>query len=245
MTEGRTLEGKHVFVAGGTTGIGLETAIQLAEQGAHVAVLGRHEPELDDALERLHQAGEGRCHGFTGDISRHEDVLRAFESFDQEVGPLDVFVASAALAAQSVTSMGYDEWRYVIDTNLVGTIDCVGQALERMKQRPGHIVVIGSLSAHVREAESDVYVATKSGLQGFCEALRKKVQEQGVKVTLIEPGLIKTDMTVPDHPDHEQKQKEGKMGYPTDIARAVLFAITDRDQSAVLEIRVAPVGQGL
>ena len=119
-------------------------------------------------------------------------------------------VNNAALAYQSIMEGDYNDWQYIVQTNLLGYMACAHEAIERMKMNGGgHIVNIGSMSAHVREKNSSVYVATKSGVQGFSEALRKEVNELGIKVTLIEPGAVGTDMQ--QMPADKQRQKEEEL----------------------------------
>jgi len=110
---------------------------------------------------------------------------------------VDILVNNAVQAAGSILDSDYSKWAYVVQTNVLGYMACCREAVDRMKARGGgHIVNVGSLSAKVRESGSDIYVATKAAIEGFSEALRKQVNEQGIKVTLIEPGLGGTDMTV-------------------------------------------------
>ena len=112
------------------------------------------------------------------------------------------------------------------------------EAIERMKARgQGHIVNIGSMSADVREKGSSVYVTTKAAIQGFSEALRKEVNPLGIKVTLIEPGSVGTDMQ-PESPA-EQRQKEEKMEMlkAEDLAACVLYTITQPKRCDVVTLR--------
>jgi NADP-dependent 3-hydroxy acid dehydrogenase YdfG len=116
------------------------------------------------------------------------------------------------------------------------------EAAERMKASGwGHIVNIGSMSADVREEDSSVYVATKAGIQGFSEALRKEVNPLGIKVTLIEPGAVGTDMQSQYSPE-EQREKIEKMEMlrAEDIAACVLYTITQPKRCDVVALQIRP-----
>ena len=233
------LAGKAAIVTGGTTGIGRATAIRLAAEGAKVLICGRHRPELDEAMAHLRGAGRD-VYGLTADLSRIEEVGRVFAEADRTLGRLDVLVNNAALGAGAVGDPSEEDWEYVVRTNLVGYMACTREAVARMKAAgAGHIVNIGSMSADVREKGSSVYVATKSAIQGFSEALRKEVNEQGIKVSLIEPGAVGTDMQ-PDKETHAAQAESGEMLKAEDIAECVAFCLTRPGRCDVVAMSVRP-----
>jgi NADP-dependent 3-hydroxy acid dehydrogenase YdfG len=234
--------GKAVVITGGTTGIGRATALLLASRGARVLIFGRHQPELNDAMEDLRSTG-GEVHGITADTSSVDDIKRVFEEADRALGGVDILINSAALAAEGAMDGDYIDWQYVVSTNLLGYIGCVQEGVKRMRTRGGgHIVNIGSMSADVREPGSSVYVATKSGIQGFSEALRKEINKEGIKVTLIEPGLVGTDMTEEKTPVEEQprEQEALKMLKAEDIAACVHYCLTQPKRCDVVAVQIRP-----
>jgi NADP-dependent 3-hydroxy acid dehydrogenase YdfG len=232
---------KSILITGGTTGIGRAAALLLAAQGARVMIFGRHEQELNDAMNDIRQAG-GEVSGLTADVSDPEDVQRVFQEFDRQMDRLDILVNNAALGYGSVTEGGYPEWEYILKTNLLGYMAMTNEAVERMKANGwGHIVNIGSMSADVREKDSSVYVATKSGIQGFSEALRKEVNPLGIKVTLIEPGAVGTDMQSQYSPEEQRERIEKmKMLRAEDIAACVLYTITQPKRCDVVHLQIRP-----
>ena len=232
--------GKGIIVTGGTTGIGGATARLLASRGAKVLIFGRHEEELNDAMNDLRHAGSD-VHGMIADASKSEDIKQIFEAADAKLGRVDVLVNNAALAAGRVAEWAYEDWEYVVRTNLLGYMACAHEAITRMKkQGSGHIVNIGSMSANVREEGSSVYVATKSGIQGFSEALRKEVNRNGIKVTLIEPGSVGTDMQQPSPEEQRQKEEQGEMLRAEDIAACVYYCLIQPKRCDVVEVRIRP-----
>jgi NADP-dependent 3-hydroxy acid dehydrogenase YdfG len=232
---------KSILITGGTTGIGRATAILLAAQGARVMIFGRHEQELNDAMNDIRETG-GDVMGLTADVSDPDDIQRVFKEFDQQMEKLDILINNAALGYGSVMEGGYPEWDYILKTNLLGYMAMTNEAVERMKESGwGHIVNIGSMSADVREKDSSVYVATKAGIQGFSEALRKEVNPLGIKVTLIEPGAVGTDMQSEYSPEEQRERIEKmKMLRAEDIAACVLYTITQPKRCDVVTLQIRP-----
>jgi NADP-dependent 3-hydroxy acid dehydrogenase YdfG len=246
--EQQSLQGKSIIVTGGTTGIGRATAYRLVAAGANVLIFGRNEPELKEALEDIRGAGNGTVYGIIADTASQEEVKRVFAEADDKLGGVDILVNNAALAANSILDSEYAEWEYVLRTNLLGYLACCREAIDRMKTKgKGHIVNIGSMSAVVRETGSDVYVATKSGIEGFSQSLRNQIGEHNIKVTLIEPGLVGTEMTVDQVPKEEQpkSETEGTMLKAEEIAESVYYALIQPERCAVVMIQIRPTHQDI
>jgi NADP-dependent 3-hydroxy acid dehydrogenase YdfG len=235
------VSGKTVLITCGTTGIGRATAILLASVGADVITCGLDEQHLEDALQDIEQTAKGSVKGFIADLGTKEGIQKVFEEVDRHGAPLDILVNNAALPYGSVTEGEYTEWKRIVETNLLGYLGCAGEAVQRMKVNGGgHIVNIGSMSADVREENSSVYVATKSGIQGFSESLRKQVNPLGIKVTVIEPGAVDTDMQAEDTETKKEHVEKGEMMTANDIAMAVLYAISQPKRCDVVELKIRP-----
>jgi NAD(P)-dependent dehydrogenase (short-subunit alcohol dehydrogenase family) len=194
IPDAESVSGKAVLVTGGTTGIGRATARLLLGQGARVLVFGRDEGALRDALAELEGTG-GEVHGLTADVSLMDDVRRVFAEVDRRLGGLDILVNNAAVTGEGFEDDDLERIEYVVRSNVVGYLACAHEAVARMKVRGrGHVVLVGSMSADLREPDGSTYVATKAAIQAMAESLRKTVNEDGIKVTLIEPGKVATDM---------------------------------------------------
>jgi NADP-dependent 3-hydroxy acid dehydrogenase YdfG len=240
-----TLAHKRVLITGGTTGIGRATALLMAAQRARVFIFGRHKKELDDAMRDLTHVSQ-EVYGITADTANPDDVRRVFKEADAKLGCLDVFINNAALAAEGLLDMKFEDWEYVVRANLTGYMHCAQEAAQRMKQQGGgHIINIGSMSADVREADSSVYVATKAGIQGFSEALRKELNRHKIKVTLIEPGSVGTDMQEETPDEQRQKQDKCEMLKSEDIARAIAYCITQPARCDVVVLQIRPHQQSI
>lgn len=238
--EPESLNGKNVLITGGTTGIGRATAMLLAAQGAQVMIFGRHEQELDDAMRDIKETG-GSVIGMTADTSKPEDIQRVFQEVDSQMSNLDILINNAALGYKSIMEGEYKDWSDIVNTNLLGYMAMAHEAITRMKPNGrGHIVNIGSMSADVREKDSSVYVATKSGIEGFSEALRKEVNPLGIKVSLIEPGSVGTDMQ-PESPSEQRKlEKKLEMMKAEDIAACVLYTLIQPRRCDVVMVQIRP-----
>lgn len=232
------LDGRTVLVTGGTTGIGRAIALLLADRGARVMIFGRHRKELDEALADL-QSGDRDVEGFIADQSDVGQVQKIFEKVDRKFGRLDILINNAAVAGGGMGDSELADIRNILNTNLLGYVACTREAFARMKKRGGHIVMIGSMSADVREASGSVYVATKAGIQGFCEAFRKEANKAGVKVSLIEPGSVGSDMQ-PNKPTHSRKAAKKEMLKAEDIAACVYYCLTQPERCDVVEVKIRP-----
>ena len=237
----QSVKGKSILITGGTTGIGRATAILLAAQGANVLFFGTDEQHLKDALEDVKKAATAEVHGFIADLATEEGVKKAFAEVDSRFDKLDILVNNAALPYGSVIEGEYDDWKRIVDVNLLAYMACANEAWRRMKGKGGgHIVNIGSMSADVREEKSSVYVATKSGIQGFSQSLRNQINPDGIKISLIEPGAVDTDMQAESTEKKKEKVKNLEMMTADDIAVAVLYVISQPKRCDVVELKVRP-----
>jgi NADP-dependent 3-hydroxy acid dehydrogenase YdfG len=236
------IAGKKVLVTGGTTGIGRATALLLAAHGAKVMVFGRHRAEVDETLAELMCFDqETSCYGMVADVADPKDIQRVFEMVDSQLRGLDILINNAAVAYQSIMEGGYQDWQYVVQTNLTGYMACCHEAINRMQHRSfTHIVNIGSMSADVREENSSVYVATKAAVQGFSEALRKEVNPLGIKVTLIEPGATDTDLQEGSSAEKQELVDELKMLKADDVAWSILFCLAQPLRADVVSLQIRP-----
>ncbi|MDG2520377.1 SDR family NAD(P)-dependent oxidoreductase [Caulobacter segnis] len=238
------LEDAGVLIAGGTTGIGREIALGLARRGARVFVFGREGEPLAEVAEQA-QAFGATIRGVTADMSMRADVDRAFAAFDAQVGRLDAFVGCAALGAGPLARMEEDAWRYVVETNLIGTMACTRRAIDRLKPHGGRIVLIGSVAADLRAEGESVYAATKAGVQAFVEALRREERAHDVRISLVEPGATATDMQPMNQDAKARSTARAQMLHAADIARGVLYMLSEPLHCDVSLMRIVPARQAL
>lgn len=236
-TQQPSLAGRRAIVTGGTTGIGRAIAVLLASEGAKVFVCGRTPEHLDDALARIREVGDGD--GINVDLAKREDIERFFAAADNYLGGLDIAVINAAVPAEGIADTPEDDLHYQIAVDFTAYLATTKAALERMKAG-SDVVLIGSMSAVSQAPGSSIYVAAKSGIEGFAHALRGEVSERDIKIGLIEPGFTGADFQYPDFPPEKQREliNEAKMLRAEDLAAATHFMLTQPRRTAVSLMRV-------
>lgn len=218
------MRGSRVLITGGTTGIGRECALKLASEGAEIFIFGRDPKDLAKTIKEIESTG-GRVEGITADASKKDGVEKVFSAIGKKWKSLDVLINCVGVGGGDFMA-DYDKSKYLIDTNLFGYISFAKEGVEMMKKNGGgHIVSIGSMSAETADAGSEVYNASKAGVRSFFHSLRKRVNKDGIKVSVIEPGAAGTEMTEMDKPQQKKMQTELRMLTPGDIADAVLFVL--------------------
>ncbi|MGX1372806.1 NADP-dependent 3-hydroxy acid dehydrogenase YdfG [Streptomyces canus] len=239
------LDPKVVLVTGASSGIGRATALALSKAGATVAVGGRR----TDRLEALAQEAPGEILVLDMDVSDPESVRKAVDRTVERFGTLDIVVNNAGIMLTGPV-LGADpaEWTRMVETNLLGSMYTVHAALPHLLRSRGAVVQISSTSGRISSAGAAVYSATKFGVNAFAEALRQEVTEQGVRVVVVEPGFVSTELA--DHiadPAHRAAVKamaeSMRTLQPEDITAAVVYAVTQPDHVAVNEILVRPTDQ--
>ena len=239
-----SLEGKRILVTGGTTGIGRATVAMLVAEGARVVTFGRHQAELDEALAEV-QAGAGRArgtvHGLTADVATKEGIDRVFDMVDGKLGGIDMLVTCAALGAEPIHEMAENAWRYVVETNLIGTLASARRAIVRMEaQGGGHLVFVGSISTEIKAAGESVYSATKAGIQAFAETVRKEVADKNIKVSVIQPGSVDTPMQECSAEQKAQAVADHRMLHAGEVAETILFVLTRSASADIVNLRIEP-----
>ncbi|BDT90989.1 MULTISPECIES: SDR family NAD(P)-dependent oxidoreductase [Nocardia] len=249
-----SLEGTVALVTGASSGIGRATALELAREGASVAVVGRREDRLTDLATEISDAG-GQALVVPADVTDSVAAAEAVERTVEGLGRLDTVVNNAGLMLLGpAPGADIDDWRRMIDVNLMGLMYCTHAAIPHLVEAAGQqprrvadIVNIGSLAGRSAFAMSAVYCATKFGVGAFSEALRQELARQHVRVSVVEPGSVDTELR--DHnPAVVQQQIAAALGdierlQSRDIADAVGYIVTRPRHVAVAELLVRPTQQ--
>ena len=233
------LQNRRVLVTGGTTGIGRAIVMWLAREGANVVTCGRDPDTLADALASF-DGLPGRVHGCPADLGTVEGITRIFDEVETKLGGLDILISNAALGAQPIDAMEDDDWRYVVDVNLKGAMACARGALERFDDAGGQIVIIGSISAAIHAPGESVYSATKAGIQAFAETLRKEVADRNIRVSVIQPGSVDTDMQECSDDEKRAAVDRQQMLPATEVAEAIGFVLTRPAGTDIVNLRIEP-----
>jgi clavulanate-9-aldehyde reducatase len=244
------LSGRVAAITGASSGIGEATAVTLARAGASVSLAARRGERIEQLAQRI-EADGGRALAIETDVTDEAQSNAFVTRTKEELGRLDVLVNNAGLMLLGpVIGADTSEWRRMIDVNLLGLLYCTHAALPIMgEQGSGHIVNVSSVAGRFANFGSAVYNLTKFGVNAFSEALRQEVTASNVKVTVIEPGFVATELqghnTNPAVVGAIDRMREeiGDLLEATDIAEAILYAVAGPERVAVNEVLVRPAGQ--
>jgi NADP-dependent 3-hydroxy acid dehydrogenase YdfG len=243
------LSGKAVAITGASSGIGEATALTLAKAGASVALGARRKDRIDELAARIEDEG-GTAVALEVDVS-DEAAARGFvEAAHERLGRLDTLVNNAGVMLLGpVEQADSQDWRTMVNVNLLGLMYCTHAALPIMlAQEGGDIVNISSVAGRFARAGNAVYAATKFGVGAFSEGLRNEVTERGVRVTLIEPGFVDTELqghntgevleTLEAMREHLRDPLRAQ-----DIANGILYAVSQSPHVSINEVLIRPTRQ--
>lgn len=248
MSEGR-LSGKVALVTGASSGIGEATARALAQEGAAVALVARRGDRLKALADEI-TGGGGKAEVIALDVADEAGAQEAVSRTLSALGRLDILVNNAGVMLLGpVLDADITDWQRMLDLNVLSLMVLTHAALPGMKdQGVGHVVNISSVSGRGASPTSAGYSASKWAVGGFSEGLRQEVRQFGVRVTVIEPGVVATELT--DHITHASTKEtyEGRIASMTkleseDIASAVVYAVTQPQRVNVNEILIRPLDQ--
>jgi len=227
------LQDKIAIVTGGTKGIGRGIAEALIAAGLRVCISSRHQTEIDDAVREL---GNGAT-GFVCDVRDHEQVKALFAFTAREFGGVDVLINNAGIGIfETVERTSPEDFRAVLETNVLGVYYCCHEAIPAMKQRGGgYIINISSLAGANPHPRMAAYNASKFALNGFSEALMQEVRHDNIKVSYIMPGSVNTEFGGDSPSDEKSWQLT-----PADIARVVVDLLKHDDRSLPSRVEIRP-----
>ncbi len=245
-----SLNGQVAIITGASSGIGEATARALAEEGATVVLVARRRDRLERLAAELTAAGT-KTQIIVADLATKEGAQACIDETVLEHGRLDILVNNAGVMYLSpIDDTDPDDWDAMLRVNLLGVMVACRAALVPMReQKSGHIVNISSVSGRFAGPNQAGYNASKWGLNGFSEALRRESNMDGIKVTLVEPGVVNTELT--DHIPHEptRTRYEGniakmEMLESEDIANVIRYVVTQPRRVSINEVLIRPLDQG-
>jgi len=249
MSQNPPLSGRKALVTGASSGFGEATALTLARAGAEVALTARRADRLNGLARTIAEAG-GKAHVIVADFLKMEDVTRAVADAEAAMDGLDILINNAGVMyLEPVLDADLDRWGSMIALNLTALITASQAAARVMVRRGlGDIVNISSTAGRTANPNGAAYSATKWGVVGFSEALRKELVSAKVRVTVIEPGVAETELR--DHVAHEGAQalvntwaKSLRQLQSQDIANAILYAVSQPPHVCINEILMRPTDQ--
>lgn len=243
------LTDRVALITGASSGIGAGTALALAEAGATVVCAARRTADLERVVATVKERG-GSARALRLDVTDSAAVEETFRRLAGEVPHLDVLVNSAGVMQSArVADAKLSEWERMIATNLFGLMNVSRHALPLMRERGrGHIVNISSVSGRLANIGSPAYAASKSGVDTFTESLRKECVGYGVRVTLIMPGMVETELMTHVEDEATRARFAALMEQmtplqPADVAAAVVYAVSQPDHVSISEIVIRPSKQ--
>jgi NADP-dependent 3-hydroxy acid dehydrogenase YdfG len=250
----KKLVGTVALVTGASSGIGEATARTLAELGADVALLARRADRIEALAEELSRGG-GRALAIEADVSDREQAEEAVVRTAAELGRLDTVVNNAGVMLLGpILEAPVEEWEQMIHVNLLGLLYVSKAALPHLlaaaegePRRVADLVNISSVAGRVARLGSGVYNASKHAVGAFSESLRQEVTGRHVRVSLIEPGAVSTELVSHNRPEVQEEMK-GRFGdmerlQADDIAEAIAYVITRERRVAINEVLIRPTEQ--
>lgn len=239
-----SLAGKTAIVTGASSGIGEATARLLAGEGCNVVLAARREDRLESLVSEL---GEERTLAVPTDVTDPEECAALVERTVESFGSVDILINNAGLGIYApLAEADPEDWRKMFDVNVLGVLYTTQAVMHRMRGA-GHIVFVSSLAARrVPTPEASVYAATKHAIAAIVEGLRMELpNEKGIRVTSVEPALVRTEFPENSNPSAEEFYAEKGFAplEAEDVARAVLYACSQPPRVSVDEILVRSTEQ--
>jgi 3-hydroxy acid dehydrogenase/malonic semialdehyde reductase len=239
-------EGKRVLVTGAAGGVGRAVVKRMQASGARVVASDRDDAALAALAAETDQGERSRIVTATADLSDKQHLARLFETVDRSLGGLDVLIACQGVGSGPLLEMDDEAWRYVIEANLMSYVACTKAAIDRIKasgSNDGMVILIGSISVHIKAVGESVYNAAKGGVASFAETLRKELMRENIRLTLIEPGAIGSAMQPYSAEDRARFVARHEMLSPDAVAEAIMFAATRPVGVDVVTLRIEPMHQ--
>ncbi|WP_422349420.1 SDR family NAD(P)-dependent oxidoreductase [Flagellimonas sp.] len=242
------MESKTVLITGATSGIGKATAELLAKNGFNLVLCGRRTDRLDQLRNTLGERTE--VHTLTFDVRNREEVFKALESLPQDFCQIDVLINNAGNAhgMDKIDSGSMDDWDAMLDINVRGLLHVSKAIMPQMVERKaGHIINIGSLAGKEVYPKGNVYCASKFAVDAISQGMRIDLNEHGIKVGAVNPGLVETEFSDVRFKGDANRAKTVYQGYQAlkaeDIADIIHFVITRPYHVNIADLLVLPTAQ--
>ena len=243
-----TLQGRVIAITGASSGIGEQTAIELARRGAAVVLAARRTDRIDAVAAKIRSDG-GKAIAVPTDVTDVGDMRALVAAAVNEFGPLDAFINNAGIARLGRLEQGdTDEWAAMIDVNVRGLLNGLAAALPVFRQQGrGHIVTIVSTAGITISPTMAVYAATKNAARTIMEGLRAESTDGVIKTTSISPGFVQTELADGMAPEARDEIRAGMRSFgldPQAVANAVCFALEQPTDVEIGDLTIRPTVQG-
>jgi len=235
------LDGQVAIVVGASSGMGRATALAFVTDGAKVVVAARRKGELDALVAQIKALG-GDGVALSADVTRRADIDAVVQAAAERFGKLDVLVNCAGVNAQNRQLARLDQagWDRIIGINLTGALHCTQAALPKMREQKGGLIIhIASISGLWGDFSGAAYQASKHGIVGLANATMMEERLNGIRVTVIYPGLCDTPI-LNNRPVPPTREQRDLMMKPEDIAQACVFAASLPPRTYVSDLVLMP-----
>jgi len=248
------LKDQRVWITGASSGIGAATALRLADEEASIVISARRRDRLESLKAKIELKG-AHAKVLPLDIADKDAVFAAGKKLEDE-GGVDILVNNAGIMPLAPLAKGrVDDWERTIDINIKGVLYAINAVLKGMiAKKKGHIVNLGSVASRVAIPNGAVYSGTKFAVAAISEALRKEVAAHGIRVTIVEPGAVATELGYSIADEETRQMVMGPKGFyapgleiltSEDIAEAIAYCVTQPQRVNVCEFLVRPTIQEL
>ena len=245
----KILEGRVALITGASSGIGAATARVLEDAGAKVAITARRKQRLDELSGEMKKSGADVL-AIVADLVSEDENRRIVAETEAHFGHLDILVNNAGVMHLApVDAADAADWRRMLELNVLGLMVSSQAALPGMRKRGnGHIVNISSTAGRISNPNAAGYSASKFGVVAFSEALRREVCKDNIRVSVIEPGVVETELR--EHIAHTDTRNainawaaSMRQLQSVDVANAVLYCVSQPAHVNVNEILIRPTDQ--
>lgn len=241
------IKNKVAVIMGASSGIGEATARLLAKNGARLVIAARREEKIKAIADEL---GENVFYK-TADVRDRKQVKSVIELSMEKFGKVDVLYNNAGIMPQgNLANLDYEKWQDMLDINIMGVLNGIGAVLPVMKEQgEGLIIATDSVAGHVVYPGSAVYNGTKFAVRAIMEGLRQEEFDNGIKSTIISPGMVNTELFNTVGNDEIENSlrnisiQDGKSLSAMDVANAVLYAIDQPKHVTISEVLIRPSRQ--
>jgi len=235
------LQGQVAIIAGASSGMGREVALAFTAEGAKVVLAARRQAELDALAADVAKAG-GEAIARVTDVAKRADVDAVIRAAIERFGKIDVLVNCAGVNTRDrqIALLDQAGWDRIIAINLTGAFHCTQAVLPQMRQQKGGLIIhVSSISGLWGDFSGPAYQASKHGIVGLANATRMEERLNGIRVTVIYPGLCDTPI-LKNRPVPPSQEQRDKMMKPEDIAQACVFAASLPPRTYVSDLTLMP-----
>jgi ribitol 2-dehydrogenase len=239
------LDGKVVIITGANSGIGAETARQLAPLGSRLVLAARAADRLRSVADSL----DGESLAVPTDVTDADSVQHLVDAAIERFGRIDVMFANAGIYLPGQVDEGDPAaWSNLMNVNIDGVLNCVHSVLPRMKaQKSGDILVTSSISGFVDIHWEPIYSASKHAISGFVHTIRRQVSGKGIRVSSIAPGAVATELWGITDPEEIDRRSFGDREFlrAEDVARSVIFMLSQPAHVTIRDLIILPQNQDI